>query len=219
MSLLILLGLFLVSKGKSREKGFGWIGVFFLLFALNFLDGILLLRGTYLGTPRLAFWEDALVFAYGPLIYFFSLRIKKDSLIRKPGLLLHFLPFVLMELAVLVFHLSYSRQEVQDLLNIIVSQSLDSLSILGMIPIFIHLFAYILLARHTLKKHQDYLKQHFSNLELSWAFSLIRMVLFIFLFSLMSTMTQYLGSPRIYSLVLLILILISIFLTLRIYNG
>lgn len=216
MSLIMLLGLFLVSKGNARKKGFGWIGVFFLLFGLNFLDGIFLLKGIYLESPRLAFWEDPFALTYGPLIYFFSLRLKKQSVLLKAGVFLHFLPFVLLEIAVIAFHASFSKEEVQDILGIIVSQSLDPFAILGMVPVFLHLFTYSLLAYQTLKKHQTNLKQHHSTLEISWAFSLVRMVLLIFLFSLFSTITQYLGTPRAYSIVILLLILISIVLTLRI---
>jgi AraC-like DNA-binding protein len=164
----------------------------------------------------LAFWEDPVALTYGPLIYFFSLHIKNRSLNWKPAFILHFLPFLLMEVLVIVFHISYSREEVQEIITTLVSQNLEPIAILGMAPVFLHLFTYILLAQQSLNKHRTNLKQNYSTLEISWAFSLVRMVLLIFLISLLSTIAQYLGTPRTYTILLLAIILISIFLTLRI---
>lgn len=216
MSLFIVLGLFLVSNTNARGKGFVFIGIFFLLLAFNFLDGILLLRGSYAAKPQFAFWEDPFALTYGPLIYFFSLRIRNHSIIQRPRLLLHLLPFVLLEIAVLGFHLFYSDEDIRNFLTLLVASDLGPEVILGVIPVFIHVFIYILMAWHTLIKHQEELKQQFSLLAISWTFAMVRMILIIFLLSLLSSGAQYLGTPESYPIVLMGLTLISIFLTLRI---
>ena len=216
ISLFIVLGLFLVSNRNARGKGFVFIGFFFLLLALNFLDGILLLRGSYATIPQFTFWEDPFALTYGPLIYFFSLRIKNHSILQSLKFLLHLIPFVLMEISVLAFHIFYSNEDIRNFVTQLVASDLDPKVILGVIPIFIHVFIYILMAWYTLRKHQDELKQQFSLLTISWTFAMVRMILMIFLLSLLSTGAQYFGTSESYAIVLMVLILISIFLTLKI---
>ena len=53
-------------------------------------------------------------------------------------------------------------------------------------------------------------------LTISWTFAIVRMILIIFLLSLLCTGAQYLGTPESYPIVLMVLILISIILALRI---
>ena len=58
--------------------------------------------------------------------------------------------------------------------------------------------------------------QYYSSLEITWAFSLIRMIVLIFLFSLIITFIQYFGTIEFYPIALLFMIVISIFLTAKI---
>jgi hypothetical protein len=187
ISLFALLGLFLISNRKSWQKGFGWLGAFFLLLAVNYLDGMLILNGFILNFPRLAFWEDPFALLYGPLIYLFSLRLKSGIVNWRGSTLLHFIPFVLMEVIVIIYHSTHTAEQVRDLLAIIITENYNLNILPGILPFFIHVIVYILLAQRTLKKHQSALKQYYSSVEIRWVFSLIQMILIIFLISLLST--------------------------------
>jgi len=216
ISLFCLLGLFLISKEKARLKGFAWLGTFFLLLAINFLDGALLLNGFYLSFPWMVFWEDPFALLYGPLIYFFVLRITSKTIYQNYAMLLHCLPFLTLEILVALFHLNYSNEQIREIIVQITSQNLDLQSFLSIVPFFIHVIGYILFAQRTLMKHRADLMQYYSLLEITWAFSLIRMIVLIFLFSLIITFVQYLGTMEFYSIALLFMIIISIFLTTKI---
>lgn len=216
ISLFILLGLFLISNSKSWKKGFGWLGIFFLLLAVNYLDGMLILNGFILKVPRLAFWEDPFALLYGPLIYLFSLRLRNGVAPLKGSTLLHFIPFVLMEVIVVIYHSTHTVEQVRELLSIIMTENHNLNILLGIIPFFGHVIVYILLAQRNIQKHQSDLKQYYSSVEIRWVFSLIRMILIIFLISLVSTAVQHLATRNFFSIALMLLVLMSILLTARI---
>lgn len=216
ISLFCLLGVFLLSSSNARQKGFGWLGLFFLLLAINYLDGILLINGVMFQVSRLAFWEDPFVLLYGPLIYSFSLHLKNGKRGFNRATVIHFIPFVLLELGVLSYHLRSSVEQTQELLSIIVSEQLNFTAFLLFLPFFGHVMVYILLALSTLARHQANLKQYYSTIEINWAFSLIRMVLALFIISLFSTLVQFTGTREVFFIALIVLIFTSIVLTLRI---
>lgn len=216
ISLFSLLGLFLVSKVAARQKGFGWLGIFFLLLALNFLDGTLLLNGAAIKTPYLAFWEDPLVLLYGPIVYFFSLRLKNGHIRWTLPMHIHLIPFLLLEIGVAIFHASTSVEQKQKLLAEIAIQPLDFKVWLVMMLLFAHLITYIISARRILSEHQRDLKQYYSAFEISWAFALLRMILIIFLSSLLITIVQYAGTREVFIILLFLLIGLCIFLTSKI---
>ncbi|MFY0687566.1 MAG: helix-turn-helix transcriptional regulator [Cyclobacteriaceae bacterium] len=216
MSLFCLLGVFLLSKDKSWQNGFSWLGIFFLLLAVNFLDGILLLNGSILNMPRLAIWEDPLALLYGPMILFFSIQLRSGNVFDRASTYLHFIPFVLMELVVMQFHWQHSEQEIREMLSVVITQNLSSTFYMGTLLVSAHVIGYILLALRTLLIHQARLKQYYASFDIRWAFALVRLTLFIFLLSLVSTAVQYLATMEFYAIALTSLILISIFLTIRV---
>ena len=215
LSLFSLLGIFLLSKRNSDHKSFGWLGIFFLLLAINFLDGILLLNASYLNFPRLIFWEDPFAFLYGPLILGFSLQTTSGGQL-KPGFLLHLIPFLLLELAVVFFHFNYSSDQIQDIILLILSQKPHATLFVGTLVISLHVLLYIKMALKVLDHHKDKLKQRYASISIAWAYSLIRLTLMIFLLSLFNTTIQYFGTKAIYTFALLLLIVGSIALTLRV---
>ena len=72
ISLLLVLATYLIGKASSKVSALSWIGVFLLLLALNFGDGLLYLNGFYLNHPQLAGWEEGFVLLYGPTVFFFA---------------------------------------------------------------------------------------------------------------------------------------------------
>jgi AraC-like DNA-binding protein len=216
MSLFGVMGIFLFSKRQAGQKGLGWLGAFFVLLALNYLDGILLLNGTILRLPSLAFWEDPMVLLYGPFLYFFIIGLKEGKATMAYSQIFHFLPFIVAEGIVIVYHAQASAEDTSALLNKIVSEERDLVVFLGMIPLFAHVITYIVLAIRTLSRHRQLLKQFYSTVEIDWAFSLLTMVMVIFMTSFVSTVFQLSGMSTIYAIALMVVILLSILLTLRI---
>jgi len=216
ISLFLLLGIFLLTNAKARAKGFGGLGIFFLLLALNFIDGLLLLHGYYQHRPRLAFWEDSNALLYGPLIYFFSLRVKNGAIGFQPKMLLHFLPFIIFTGFVLHYHTFSSIVETKELLAEIVTYRMGPKVLLGVLPIFVHLLTYMTVSYKLLIRHKEDLKHYYSSIEISWAFEILKMILLIFSISLAITFVQYLGEKQVFPILLFLLNILTIFLLARI---
>ncbi|MEO0571088.1 MAG: AraC family transcriptional regulator [Bacteroidota bacterium] len=216
ISLFALLGIFLITNSKARIKGFGWLGLFFLLLAVNFVDGMLLLNGFYLELPKWAFWEDPNVLLYGPLIYFFSLRLKNIPISFRLKTLRHLLPYVIFMILVIIYHAISSAVQTKVLLLEIVEYRMGPRALWGVLPMFIHVLLYMTVAYKSLILHKNQLKQYYSFIEISWAFELVRMVLFIFSVSLAITFVQYFGKKEVFSILLLLLNIITVLLLFRI---
>ncbi len=213
--LFCLLGIFLASDKKSRGYGFGWLGLFFLLLAINFIDGMMLLNGNLMKLPSLAFWEDPFALLYGPLIYFFTLHLNTRKWTWNLRLFYHIAPFLVVELIVAIFHARTSASDIVTILDSIRNQNQNFMMLIGIVPIFIHVLTYVFLARKTLIRHREELQQYYSSIDLDWAFHVIQMVVIIFLISFFSSIVQYSGLKNIFSILLLSLTVISVALTIR----
>lgn len=210
-----LLGVFLLSGKKSRSYGFGWLGLFFFLLALNFIDGMLLLNSTLMDIPWLAFWEDPFALLYGPLIYFFTIHLhtrKWNWTLRR---FLHIVPFIVSELLVAIFHAKTSSVEIVTILDSIHNLNQNFMMLIGIVPFFIHLLIYLVLARRFLVFQRDELQQYYSSIDLDWAFQVIQMLMIIFTISFLSSIIQYSGLNNIFSILFLSLNVLTVTLTLR----
>ena len=61
-----------MSTKKGDKQANVLLGLFFLFWALDFLDGFLMFKGFYFDHPQFALWIEAVVFLYGPLLYFYT---------------------------------------------------------------------------------------------------------------------------------------------------
>lgn len=90
-----LLGCYLLITRKGRRLVNYLLSIFFLIWAIDFLDGYLHLSGFYLEHVHLALWTNHMILLYGPLIYLFT----RNYLSENPGLkisdLKHAIPFLL----------------------------------------------------------------------------------------------------------------------------
>lgn len=215
VSLFLLLGLFLIGASRARQKGFGWLGLFFFLLGINFLDALLLLNGVYYDFPGLLFWEDPCALLYGPLIYSFSLHLKGQPPSRLPYYFVHFVPFLLLEALVMIYHLQTPASATQELLSRILESPPQLFVLFSLLPVFAHVLIYLFLARNRLQEQVSQLKHYYSQEELRWAFLLLNMILVVFLLSLCVTLIQYLGIRQYFSIALLPLLVITIILNFR----
>ena len=107
ITLLGLFGTFAIFTKQGNRKANKLLGFFFLLWAFDFLDGLLLLEGFYLEHPNFALWNESFVFLYGPLLYFYTLHIARKKIPFKWRFLLHLIPFIISFTTIMIF-LSYS---------------------------------------------------------------------------------------------------------------
>lgn len=179
-----------------------WLGIFFLCLALNFADGILFLDGFYLDHPGLAFWEDPLVFLYGPLLLFFAKGMRQERFTQKDAW--HLLPFLLVLVSILFSYHFKSEAYQREILSKVNTLELPT-GLLGvLLLIFAHFFIYALRARKLLREHRENLRGYYSNLEVNWALQVINYLLLIFVFSFLATLFEAAGSIELYKSALLL---------------
>lgn len=176
---------------------------------------MMLLNSTLMDFPGLAFWEDPLALLYGPLIYFFALHLKARKWIWTLPLVLHILPFIIVETLVALFHARTSVEDIVAILGSIRNLNRNFMVLIGTLSFFIHMLTYVFLARKTLVRHREELQQYCSSVDLDWAFHVIQMATIIFLISFLSSIVQYSGLKNIFTILILLLIVISLGFTLR----
>ncbi len=69
---LSFLGIYLFWEGWKKRSGHFYLGLFFILLALNLLDLLLKIQGYQSFYRSIAFLDDAFILAFGPLIYFYT---------------------------------------------------------------------------------------------------------------------------------------------------
>lgn len=215
MSLFLLLGGFLLSDKRASKQGFVWLGIFFVLLSINFLDATLLFGGFYEKHVNMLLWEDPFALLYGPLIYFFTIQLRNGQIPLNVKLFAHLIPFFLAELFVLGFHLHYGLETKKEILNTIVNTELSPSTIVGFLLVFTHVLSYIAVSRRSLQVFRNDMKQFYSS-EVNWAIALIDLVLIIFSFSILTTFIRFFGGSQFHVTSLFLVMAISIFLTARV---
>ena len=95
ITLFTLFGVYSLLSESGNTHANRILGIFFLLWSLEFLDGIFLVKGFYFDHPDFALWGDSIVFLFGPLLYLYTVQITRGSSKRNFKNLLHFLPFLI----------------------------------------------------------------------------------------------------------------------------
>ena len=202
-----LLGLYLIFTEKGNKAANKILGVFFLLWAVDFFEGTLLLRGFYLENPHLALWTESFLFLYGPFIYFYTLYSIDDRRKFKGKYLLHFGFFAL---GFIIFLKIYHLQPVGFKLKILTDISAFNQpieSFIGIAIIYAHFFLYLFLSSKKLKTATQNFENHYSYRVLRWLKKLLLAITMILILSIASSILQFLGA-KIYFNASLILILL-----------
>lgn len=217
ITLFLLLGFFLILRESTNNVSNRLIGVFFILWGLNLVDGILMISGFYLKHPGLALWEESFVFLYGPIIYFYAISITSDRTLFKWRDLLHLVPAIILFL-VIVF--TYQLKPAEFKLNIIQSvMDLDQPRSIALpvLIIFIHIFLYVFLAKRKVSKHNEKLKNFYSSFRGEWLNKTLNFLIIILSISLINSALQTYGNPLLFNIGLVALITVTLFFIVSIY--
>lgn len=151
----LVIAVFLFRNGHGKNV---LLALFFLLVAINLIDGELMIHGAYYSVPRLALLEDSLVLTYGPILYLYTLAIIEPTRRRSFKDLLHFIPAFVLLLITLVFYTTTSEENMRQVISAVVDQTLPVAGALASFTfIFAHFFSYLLLSIRTIR-----------NMSVSW---------------------------------------------------
>lgn len=220
VTLFTVLGLFLLVTRKGNKRANRLLGLFFFLWALDFLDGVLLLKGFYLNYPNYALWAEPLILLYGPLLYFYTLQLTSPK--KRPNYfqLLHLIPFVVGILAmILVYHI-HSVDRKMEILKDIVSMEQDFRSLLGFALVYVHLFYYIHISKKEIKRVTKNVEWYFSQRYLVWLDKLLNALVVVLLISIVNGILQYSALKFYFEIsLIIILVLVCLFIVRLILNA
>ncbi|MGB5436937.1 MAG: helix-turn-helix domain-containing protein [Maribacter sp.] len=208
----------LTKKGNTTANRI--LGLFFLLWEIDFFDGALMLNGFYLEHPNLALWTDSFLFLYGPLIYFYTLFTIDGNKKFRISYLIHFLPFLLGFIVLLIiYHLQPIDYKLKILEGITTfNQPVESF--IGFLFIYLHFFSYIFLSYHRLKNAERNLKNYYSYPILRWLYNLLFGLSIVLSLSIVSSIFQFLGATMYFNLsVIIILLSIGVFVGRLIFKS
>lgn len=206
ISLLLVLATFLVVKAGPKQDSFRWIGIFLLLLALNFGDGLLFLSGFYLDYPRLAGWEEGAPLLYGPLVLFFALSATGQQPRWWTRKWIHLLPFIVAEIVLVGVYQSLSNEQMRLVVSQAASMNPPVQVFIIQLAVLIHFLAYTLFARRLLLRHEERLKQDYSTRMVSWGKSICHSLIGLFAASVAASVLLQAGYPDLYLLAVLVIV-------------
>ncbi len=167
------LSLLLFLKSSAKRNASWLIGIFILCVSAYISSPLL---NTFFGEPRGSFLVDPLILLMGPSIYGYISSLSGNLSYKR--LSFHAIPILLYLPCLIYFYQKVSAnfsspQSIQSVYNSSFAMALGLFK-------FLHLFLYIGLVFYALHKHQEKIKQYFSNLkgkDLVW----IRYILFAIL--------------------------------------
>lgn len=143
-----------------------WLLILFVQISANYLE----FSGYYNKFPHLVGSTSSLIFLYGPLLYFYVKVHISGSTGFRNGYLLHFLPFLLYNIALLPFYFKGASDKLTYYNEIIKTNPTLILSF-ALVCKTLTLPSYLIWAFILLKNHRKNVEQYFSdieNIDLKW---------------------------------------------------
>ncbi len=215
-----LLGILLIFTKSKRTLASVLLGLFFILWALNFLDGHLLLNGFYLEYPALALWEDPLVLLYGPLIYFYVNTLLRQTPPWKTRDFWHFLPCLFLYLVVIaVYHIQSSDLKLQILSDVLdMRQPKEVFFVTSLV--MLHIMGYFYWSVRLSKKHSQQLKELYADTNVNWLLRSLKFLMILVGTSFLVSILQFYGTPLLFQLGLLLLnFLVLVFIANTVFKA
>lgn len=212
-----LFGVFVISTKKGDKQANMFLGLFFILWAFDFLDGLLMFNGVYLEYPDFALWSEAFVFLYGPILYFYTVRILKAKSLFNWKSVTHFVPFIFTTILIMVsFHL-LSRPLKIEVLNKILTLEQSPSMYLMIGVVCIHFSCYIFLSKKEVAKTEKELSEFYSNYNIQWLSTILNSLLIILLISVLANLFQINQSYLYFDIALPILIIVMTLFILSVF--
>lgn len=209
ITLFLLLGMFLIISRKGDIYANRLLGIFLLLWGIEFLDGQLILNGFYQEYPHLALWTDPFALLFGPLIFFYSKRVTNSSYRFTAKEFKHLIPYTLVfGLLIWVYH-SKSRVAKEAILTEITSLEMPIESYFVFTLVHLHILSYIFLSKYRLKTFIANVEQYYSQHQLSILKVLLNALLVVICVSIINSFLQLQAYQEYMEYGILVLLIIT----------
>ena len=173
---LILLSVFLFSVRRGKSRSNRLLALFFLLLAINLMDGLLVYYGFYEKFPALAHLEDGFVFLIGPVLYFYTRSVVYRSFEWKTRDALHLLPFIAFTAGFQIYYHLQTPDYQALIQSAIQQQNLPPGFYYSIVLVYAHVGSYLYSAYREIIFYRQQLQQRFSQLQkrnLDWLMFMI----------------------------------------------
>jgi AraC-like DNA-binding protein len=137
-----------------------WLLVLFLHISANLLE----FMGYYQKYPHLIGSSSSLVFLYGPLLYFYTRTYVSDSFKFRKVHLLHLIPFLVYNLALLPFYTQSADYKLY-YYNEVLTRNPPPEIVVSLVAKTLSIPVYLIWILVLLRKHRKNITRYFSNLE------------------------------------------------------
>ncbi len=216
---MLFTSLFLFTHKKGNRTNNALLGIILLLFSLNMGDFTLRVSGYQFPWTILHLIDDAFFFLYGPLFYFYTIRLAQHEVKWRKQYLLH---FILFGLFVLFFGWQFflsSELDDPGIFEQVISGQVPWWIFLISSTIYLHIFVYLWMSWKLLVRYRRTVREQFSNLSkinLDWLEFLVRAFAVITAVALLHNLMPMAQNLTIYYGSILALLLFSLLFVNRI---
>lgn len=213
ITLFSLLGFYLLITRRGRRLVNSLLAVFFLLWAIDFLDGYLHLDGFFLEHVHLALWTDPLILLYGPLIYLYTRNYLAENPELKVSDLKHVIPFLLAFSILLFGYQLRPAMEKSEILNSMVNMEQPQEVLYVFIVVYLHFFLYLYYSVRLVRARERQMLQYFSQKQLQGLTRLLRAIMLLLVVSLLNSFLQFYSERALFETgTAVLLLLVGLFI-------
>ena len=186
---LVFIAIFLLTNSKSPKNSNVFLGLFFLILAINVVDILLQINGIWSFLPLFFLLDDSFLLLYGPLIYLYvrSYLLKDFTFSKKSWR--HFIPFIFCLFGMLFLYNSIELPY-DNSYEAVSSGSVPKGVLIFIIAFYLHGLAYLWLAKKMLIEYERTSKQQYSNsdmINVSWLHFMINSFIIIWLLGIVQS--------------------------------
>lgn len=208
ISLFTLLGVFLLFTRKGNLLANKLLGLFFILWGVDFLDGILMLKGFYLEYPNMALWTEPFILLYGPLIYMYTRNITDVRSKLQWRDVLHLILWLLGLWGTVIIYHAQSEQTKLEIIRDVVQLEQSEGSMLVIFALYVHFLIYIFASRRQLIRTINTLEEYYATHPLNWMRKFLKVLVLVLILSIISSSLQF-GPSRNYFEISLMAVLVA----------
>jgi AraC-like DNA-binding protein len=207
---LLLVSLFLLSNKKGRRMSNLFLGSFFLVLALNFLDSYLIMLKMNMINVIFLITASNFPLLFGPLLYFYtkSNLFKIDFNYKK--ILLHFMPFFSLCFATLVFLYMQDNNSKRIIIQSINTRQIPKELYYSSILLGTHFCVYAVLSLRLISDYRKMATKKFSidqRSNINWLSSVLIFIITFMIASMANNFLEFTVLAKYYFFILTILIL------------
>ena len=188
--------LFLFQNKKGKRLSNGLLALVFIMISMAVVDLYLVVFRVEFKFPQLLFVVDTFMFAYGPLLFFFTRSVIFKNYRLQNKSIVHFIPFLIAICMVVGLMIFEDTSSISKAVNEINTQQVPISFRIGELLMLSHILCYLIASKQAIKKVVGKSKDLFSTFNQD-KFELLKFILnafiILFLISFLHSILPFIG--------------------------